>query len=171
MRHTSDGVAIDYLALAILRRENRVVLVQQRRSHEPHPYWVIPGGLVEAGELVMDALIREVREEAGVHVTAMTRLACLTQIDRPAQHAQTIAFIFEVERWHGTLTSDDPDAEILSVELVPCVEAISRLQANDGWPGIQEPLLAYLRGDARMGTLWFYREGLDGQRRVACLAP
>jgi 8-oxo-dGTP diphosphatase len=170
MHHTSGTIAIDHVAIAILRRDDCMVLVQQQTPDIAQPYWVLPGGLVEAGELVVDALIREVQEEAGAHVTAIAQLVCLSQIDRPAQQMQTVAFIFEVGQWHGALQSNDPDAEAISAELVPCAEAISRLAANGGWPGIQEPLLAYLRGEARAGAVWFYREDLDGQSLVACVA-
>src|SRR3954447_16724487 len=152
MRHSSDGIGIDNIALAILRRDDCVVLVQQGHGASA-PYWVLPGGLVEAGELIVDALIREVREEAGAEVTNIGHLACLSQIDRPEHALQSMAFIFEITTWHGTLQSDDPDDEILAVELVPIADAIDRLNANGGWPGIQEPLLAYLRGEAQPGTL------------------
>src|SRR5688500_16128751 len=108
MRHTSGTIAIDHVAIAILRRDDCLVLVQQQMPGAAQPYWVLPGGLVEAGELVMDALIREVKEEAGAHVTAIAQLACLSQIDRPAQRMQTVAFIFEVAQWHGVLQSNDP---------------------------------------------------------------
>lgn len=74
-----------------------------------------------------------------------------------------------VETWHGDLQSDDPDGEILRVELVPLAEAIGRLEANGGWPGIQEPLMAYLRGDVPAGALWFYREEAGHQRLVVRL--
>jgi ADP-ribose pyrophosphatase YjhB (NUDIX family) len=126
---------------------------------------------VESGELVMDALIREVQEEAGAHVTAIAKLACLSQIDRPAHRMQTVALIFEVAQWHGALQSNDPDAEAFGAELVPLAEAISRLAANGGWPGIQEPMLAYLRGETPAGSAWFYREDLGIQSLVACIAP
>jgi 8-oxo-dGTP diphosphatase len=170
MRHTSGTIAIDHLAIAILRRDDCLVLVQQQMPGAAQPYWVLPGGLVEAGELIMDALIREVKEEAGAHVTAIAQLACLSQIDRPAQRMQTVAFIFEVAQWHGVLQSNDPDAEAFGAELVPYAEARRRLAANGGWPGIQEPLLAYLRGDAQAGSMWFYREDLGVQSLVARIA-
>ncbi|MFG6494765.1 NUDIX hydrolase [Fictibacillus sp. UD] len=34
-----------------------------------HNGWVFPGGQVEAGENLMDALVREVKEESGIDVT------------------------------------------------------------------------------------------------------
>jgi len=170
MRHTSDNVAIDHLAIAILRRDGCVVLVQQQTPGVAEPYWVLPGGLVEAGELVVDALVREVYEEAGAHITEVGQLACISQIDRPMHQMQTIVFIFEVRHWHGALESNDPDHEAFGAELVPCGEAIRRLEVNGGWPGIQEPQLAYLRGDAQAGTIWFYREEQGVQSLVASIA-
>lgn len=166
MRSTLDGVSIDHVALVILRQDDQIVLVQQQVPSGQR-YWVVPGGLVEASELIVDALVREVQEEAGVHVTSVAHLACCSQIDRPADSAQTVAFVFEVETWHGTLSNQDPDGEVLVVEFVPFDQAIHRLQHNGGWPGIQTPLLAYLQGAARAGTIWFYREDADGQHLVS----
>jgi 8-oxo-dGTP diphosphatase len=169
MRHSSDGIGIDHLALGFLRHEDSIVLVQQQGNPGLPPYWVVPGGLVEAGELIVDALIREVKEEAGVEATTIGRLTCLSQIDRPEHGLQTIAYYFEVEAWHGSFESNDPDDEILAVELVPLAEAISRLESNGGWPGIQEPMLAYLRGESLAGAMYFYREGPAGQQLIAAL--
>lgn len=165
MRHTSDQVATDLLALAIIRRENNVVMVQQQ-DHDLPPYWVLPGGLVEAGELVADALVREAHEEAGVQVTAIAHLACVSQIDRPEHGAQTVTFMFEVASWHGSLACNDPDGEVLQVEWVPLPEALKRLATNGGWQGIQQPLLAYLRGAAQAGTVWLYREEANRQSLI-----
>ncbi len=59
----------------------RVLLV--RRSHPPlQGQWSIPGGAVELGETLEQAVIREVREETGVHVTTG---AFLTTFDRIAR--------------------------------------------------------------------------------------
>jgi 8-oxo-dGTP diphosphatase len=169
MRHTSDGIGVDHLALGILRRADQVVLVLQQTHPDAPPVWVLPGGLVESGELIVDGLIREVQEEAGAQVTTIARLACLSQIDRPDYAMQTVAFIFEVDVWHGTWQGHDPDAEIVGVELVPLAEAIVRLQANGGWPGIQEPMLAYLQGQIASGSIWFYREDAGGQHLIGRL--
>jgi 8-oxo-dGTP diphosphatase len=167
MRHTSDTIAVDLLALAILHAQDNLILVQEHHPAGVSPYWVVPGGLVEAGEPIIDALMREVREEAGVQIEAIPRLAYVSQIDRPRHQAQTVAFVFEIDAWSGNLKADDPDGEIIQVELVPRVEAIGRLQRNGGWRGIQEPLLAYLHGHVAAGSMWCYRDTGDDQQLIA----
>ena len=167
MRHSSDDVTIDHVAIGVLRREGALVMVQQQAGPEAELYWVLPGGLVEAGELVVDGLVREVRDEAGVAVRTITHLACWYQIDRPALNNQVVALIFEVGAWQGTLGAQDPDEEVLAVALAPLDDAIHRLATNGGWVGIQEPLLAYLRGSARPGSAWFYREEAGIQHLIA----
>ncbi len=168
-RHTSDRVAIDLIALAILRQEGRIVLVQQKLAEDLPPGWVIPGGLVEAGELITEGLAREVREEAGVHIKDISHLAYMMQIDRPLHRAQTIAYCFEVAEWSGELRCQDPDAEVLDVQMVPLAEAVSRLQSNGGWSCIQTPLIAYLLEEQAKGALWLYREDAYGQNRILSL--
>jgi ADP-ribose pyrophosphatase YjhB (NUDIX family) len=144
-------------------------MVQQQGSDDPHPYWVLPGGLVEDGELLTEALVREAYEESGVRVEQIAHLAYWTQIDHPQRAAQTIALAFEVQTWSGTLGAHDPDGEILQVELVALAEALARLQAIT-WRGMREPLLAYLRGECPAGAFWQYREHAGDQECVGCLS-
>jgi 8-oxo-dGTP diphosphatase len=58
-----------YLAVsaAIFRGDNRVLIV--RRTHPPvRGLYTLPGGAVELGETLEQAVIREVREETGLEV-------------------------------------------------------------------------------------------------------
>lgn len=67
----------------ILWHENKILLVQ--RAYNPgRGMWTIPGGYVEQGERLEDAVAREIREETGVESEATALLAVR---DRPAETA------------------------------------------------------------------------------------
>jgi 8-oxo-dGTP diphosphatase len=56
---------------AIIEQSGRVVLVE--RGHDPlKGVWSLPGGVVEAGESLKDAVRREVREETGLEVNPVS---------------------------------------------------------------------------------------------------
>ncbi|MFN3622872.1 MAG: NUDIX domain-containing protein [Hyphomicrobium sp.] len=55
---------------ALIDPQNRVLLIR----HTYRPGWHFPGGGVEHGETVEEALVREIEEEAGVALTAPAEL-------------------------------------------------------------------------------------------------
>lgn len=64
---------------AIIFREDRVLLVQ--RGREPAKgEWSLPGGLVELGEGLHDAVRREVLEEVGLRVEVLDLVVVLDRV-------------------------------------------------------------------------------------------
>jgi 8-oxo-dGTP diphosphatase len=53
---------------AIIVRNSRLLICQRRRDKAFPMKWEFPGGKVEAGELLTDALLREISEELGVRI-------------------------------------------------------------------------------------------------------
>jgi mutator protein MutT len=65
----------------VLVHEGRVLLV--RRGKEPlYGRWVVPGGTVELGEPLDEALVREMREETGLEVEPLELITVFDRIQR-----------------------------------------------------------------------------------------
>ena len=61
---------VEVAAAVMLRDEGRSFLLAQRPPGKVYAgYWEFPGGKLEAGESVREALIRELHEELGITVT------------------------------------------------------------------------------------------------------
>jgi 8-oxo-dGTP diphosphatase len=54
---------------ALITRETKLLICQRRRDDKFPLLWEFPGGKVERGESLADALARELREELGVAAT------------------------------------------------------------------------------------------------------
>jgi 8-oxo-dGTP diphosphatase len=61
---------------AVIERSDRRILIGQRRSDDTSPLkWEFPGGKVNSGETLPQALARELREELGVTLTKSCEIA------------------------------------------------------------------------------------------------
>jgi 8-oxo-dGTP diphosphatase len=83
---------------AVLLRANEVLLARRSPTRKAYAgLWSFPGGHVEAGESLDQALHRELQEEVGISPTAFCRV---TQIADPAS-ATTIYHMYAVTAWTG----------------------------------------------------------------------
>jgi 8-oxo-dGTP diphosphatase len=99
---------------AIIIEDAHVVLV--KRAHPPlQTEWSIPGGVLEVGELVREAAIREAREETGLTVEPGQLLGVYDRVLRDAeQHVQYhyVLIDFLCRRVAGDLAAASDAAEV-----------------------------------------------------------
>ncbi len=62
---------------AFIREKGRILLARRREGDEQGGFWEFPGGGVEAGETLEEALKRELREELGVNVAVGRKIAAV----------------------------------------------------------------------------------------------
>ncbi len=82
-------------------------LVMVRRSIEPgYGLWVVPGGFVDVGEEVEEAVVRETLEEAGLTVRVVRLLNVHSY-----RHSRTVVLSYITEYVSGELTAGDEELE------------------------------------------------------------
>ncbi len=99
---------------AIIIEDGRVVLV--KRGHPPlQAEWSIPGGVLEIGELVREAAIREAREETGLTVEPGELLGVYDRVLRDADQRVQYHYVlidFLCRRVAGDLAAASDAAEV-----------------------------------------------------------
>ncbi|OGT14117.1 MAG: DNA mismatch repair protein MutT [Gallionellales bacterium RIFOXYB12_FULL_54_9] len=89
------------VAAAVLQRSDGSFLLAQRPAGKIWAgHWEFPGGKVEAGESLPDALLRELREELGI--TVVTAYPWVTRVF-VYPHATVRLSFFRVTAWQGEL--------------------------------------------------------------------
>ncbi len=87
------------VAVAVLTRPDGTFLLARRPQGKPYAgYWEFPGGKVEPGEAVAQALAREIREELGTCVEQA--YPWITQVFR-YPHATVKLHFYRVVQWRG----------------------------------------------------------------------
>jgi 8-oxo-dGTP diphosphatase len=99
---------------AVIIENARVVLV--KRAHPPlQAQWSIPGGVLEVGELVCQAAVREAQEETGLIVEAGELLGVYDRVLRNAEKRVQYHYVlidFLCRRISGELRAGSDAAEV-----------------------------------------------------------
>jgi mutator protein MutT len=87
-----------FLGVGALIFEGRNILLVERAKEPLKGYWSIPGGIVEAGERLEDAVRREVREETGLEIEPLAMFEIFERImpdseARPEYHYVLIDYL------------------------------------------------------------------------------
>jgi 8-oxo-dGTP diphosphatase len=160
---------------ALLRREGQTLLVRQPGPGDSRAAWALPGGVVEPGELLIESLVREVRQETGIEVLRVGNLIQVIQSHHPAEDSwsggeppqpggRVTVFVFEVAEWTGDPPTEDAEGFVREARFWSRNKAIELLEDHPSRV-MHEPILAYLRGEDR-GRVWLYRRDDEGQDRL-----
>jgi len=125
-------------AAGLLWDGDRIVVVCEQRAQGM--VWSVPGGGVQPGELLAEAVRREVWEETGLTVDEVGDLALIVNTST-VRYPSAVVFFFECT-WHGQLRPRDGD--ITDIACVDIGEAIDRIRSSPAPRRETEPLLAYL---------------------------
>ena len=135
----ADRKALD-VAVGVLFNPDGTFLVTSRPEGKPYPgYWEFPGGKLEAGETVAQALARELHEELGIQIGLVTSWK-VEVVDYP--HALVRLHFCKVFEWKGALEMREAQSyawERLPVQMHPVlpgtVPVLQWLAEEQGFKG------------------------------------
>jgi len=88
--------------------QSRILLVKRKRSPEAD-HWGLPGGKIESGEGVEDAVVREIMEELGITIQLMRRICTVDHRD-DSTGQRWIAEVYSASILSGTPRICEPHA-------------------------------------------------------------
>jgi 8-oxo-dGTP diphosphatase len=115
----SDRRVTDVAVGVLLRSDGSFLLTSRPKGKVYEGYWEFPGGKLEAGETVEQALRRELHEELGITIGA-AELWQTQLVDYP--HALVRLHFCKVRQWEGELQMREDQSftwQQLPVEVVP----------------------------------------------------
>jgi 8-oxo-dGTP diphosphatase len=115
----SDRIPVDVAVGVLIDRDGRFLLTSRPAGKVYAGYWEFPGGKLEAGETVEQALRRELQEELGITITAAQPWK-VELVDYP--HARVRLHFCKVFEWTGELQMREQQTmawQLLPVQVTP----------------------------------------------------
>ncbi len=127
--------------------ENQQFLLIKRGKAPGRGEWNLPGGLVEVGEQLTEAVRREIREETGLEVRVETLLVVADRIIRDRRGRILYHFVLHdylCRRVKGEPAAASDAAEVRWVAF----EEVPALRVPDAVRGVLEKARKWMEGDA-----------------------
>lgn len=93
---------VELTTLCLVQSEDAYLL--QDRVKEDWKGYTLPGGHIEKGESIVDAVVREIKEETGLTILT-PRLCGVKQF--PIEDGRYIVFLFRADQYEGELISSE----------------------------------------------------------------
>ncbi|MBI4091637.1 MAG: NUDIX hydrolase [Candidatus Levybacteria bacterium] len=82
------------VVIAIVESNGKILMGQKKKNVGPYPNaWRLPGGGVEEGETLEEAITREVKEETGLKVVSLERIG-FDEDNEPDNHGEMTHYVF-----------------------------------------------------------------------------
>lgn len=134
-----------------------LLVCNQRRNGSRD--WTPPGGIVDAGETVLEGLAREVEEETQLRITEWGDLLYEVKVEFVHLEWNLSVEVFEAVAWDGDLHVDDPDGVVVDAAFVSGAEVANQLAASPAW--VKEPLLGWHSNQVDRGVTMEFRAVKD----------
>lgn len=125
--------SVELTVLCLIHKNGRYLL--QYRIKNDWKGYTLPGGHIEPGESIVDAVIREMQEETGLMISH-PHLCGVKQF--PLEEGRYIVFLFETEEFEGDLRSSEEgtmhwidERELSKVNLVEDFEDLIEVMLDD----------------------------------------
>ena len=125
--------SVELTVLCLIHKKGKYLL--QDRVKEDWKGYTLPGGHIEPGESIVDAVIREMQEETGLTISH-PHLCGVKQF--PLEEGRYIVFLFETEEFEGDLRSSEEgtmhwidERELSKVNLVEDFEDLIEVMLDD----------------------------------------
>lgn len=124
---------VELTVLCLIHKDGKYLL--QDRIKEDWKGYTLPGGHIEPGESIVDAVIREMQEETGLTIRH-PHLCGVKQF--PLEGGRYIVFLFETQEFEGDLRSSEEgtmhwieEKELSKVNLVEDFGDLIEVMLND----------------------------------------
>ena len=97
----------EFTVLCLIQKEDKILL--QNRVKTDWRGYAFPGGHIEIGESIVDAVVREVREETGLTITD-PKLCGVKQFplkDGKYENGRYLVFLFRADKFSGEVVSSE----------------------------------------------------------------